>query len=90
MNFMENDALFFHSSLMHSTYVYSARIYPEANSSGNHLIVATACFDGKVRLWMINIEDDVGDKKTKANVVEDINVKAEKVLEQKASRFANE
>jgi len=68
---------------MHSTYVYSARIFPEVNSSGQHIIVATACYDGKVRLWKIDIESDVGQRKIRPEILEDINMKVDRVLEQK-------
>lgn len=49
LNYTENDAMFFICQLQHSSYVYSARFFPE-----NHgLVIATACYDGKVRLWSV-------------------------------------
>ena len=53
LNYTENDSKFLMGRpLMHPSYVYSAQIHPDAsNGSHGQLIVATACFDQKVRLW---------------------------------------
>jgi jouberin len=53
LNYTENDAMFFICSLLHSSYVYAARIYPETVQSGDTIVVATACYDGKIRLWTV-------------------------------------
>jgi len=39
-------------SLNHPSYVYCARIHPDYRFSGA-MFVATACFDGRVRLWLV-------------------------------------
>jgi len=53
LNYTENDSKFLLSKpLMHPSFVYSAQIHPDAsNGSSGNLMVATACFDQKVRLW---------------------------------------
>ena len=53
LNYTENDSKFLMCRpLMHPSYVYSAQIHPDAANGGHgQLIVATACFDQKVRLW---------------------------------------
>lgn len=45
--------------LQHPSYVYSAKIHPDASNGGQSgiLIIATACFDQKVRLWLCNTLD---------------------------------
>jgi len=53
LNYTENDEKFFVCQLLHSSYVYSARIFPDLESFNSVMIVATACFDGKVRLWSV-------------------------------------
>jgi WD40 repeat protein len=55
LNYTENDAYFFTTQLMHSSYVYGAKIFPETNSE-RPLLVATACFDQLVRLWSVPID----------------------------------
>lgn len=53
LNYTENDSKFLMCRpLMHPSYVYSAQIHPDASNGGlGKLLVATACFDQKVRLW---------------------------------------
>lgn len=50
LNFTENDNIFFLIQLMHPTFVYGAKFYPDELDS-SHLIIATVCFDQKVRIW---------------------------------------
>lgn len=56
MNYLENDSFFFICQLPHSSYVYAAQIYPSLSFSEQQLTIATACFDGKVRLWVVDVE----------------------------------
>jgi WD40 repeat protein len=57
LNYTENDAMFFICQLLHSSYVYAARILPGTSSLSQNIIVATACFDGKVRLWSVSTDE---------------------------------
>ena len=59
LNYTENDIKFLMCKpLMHPSYVYSAQIHPDAsNGTTDQLIVATACFDQKVRIWACNTID---------------------------------
>lgn len=57
LNYSENDAMFFICQLQHSSYVYAASIYPETGMMTGNLIIATACFDGKVRLWSVGTDE---------------------------------
>lgn len=43
--------MFFLTQLMHPSFVYGAKIYPVQDAA--HLIIATVCFDQKVRLWQV-------------------------------------
>ena len=41
---------------MHSSYVYSAQFFPDVSEDRNSkLIIATACFDAKVRIWIVHV-----------------------------------
>lgn len=51
-----NDRLFFITEFFHPTFVYGAKIHPTRENESN-LYVATICFDGKVRIWSVNIDD---------------------------------
>lgn len=42
--------------IKHPSYVYGAKIMPE-NIKMKRLIIATICFDGKVRIWMVEYRD---------------------------------
>lgn len=53
LNYTENDAMFFISQMLHSSYVHAAKIFPEQSQLDGKLLVATACFDQKVRLWHV-------------------------------------
>lgn len=43
------------TELYHPSFVYSAKIHPSHDDSV--LYIATICFDGKVRVWSVNIDD---------------------------------
>jgi jouberin len=59
LNYTENDAMFFISQMLHSSYVHAAKIFPEQSQLDGKLLVATACFDQKVRLWHV-LTDQTG------------------------------
>lgn len=50
--FNPGTADFLVASMQHPSYVYCARFHPEDKFEGQ-FIVATACYDGKVRIWML-------------------------------------
>ncbi len=52
LNYFENELKFKICDITHPAYVYSTSIYPE--NSNNLMILATACFDGIVRIYAIN------------------------------------
>lgn len=54
-NHIDNDDLFFVIELYHPSFVYGAKIHPQ--STPDYLYVATACYDKKVRIWQITVED---------------------------------
>lgn len=43
---------------MHPSYVYGAKIFPDSSSahSNRPQLIATACFDQLIRLWVVPIE----------------------------------
>lgn len=43
------------ATLNHPSYVYSAKIHPKRKGN-NFLIIATACFDAKIRFWYVNTD----------------------------------
>jgi len=43
-------------TLFHSSYVYSAKFYRDMDPY--NLIIATACFDSKVRVWRVDFENE--------------------------------
>ena len=51
LNYTENDDKFFWTQLMHPSFVYGAKFYPLPEPA--HYVVATACFDQKVRIWLV-------------------------------------
>ena len=53
-NYADNDHLFFVHELYHPSFVYGAQIHPSRDD--NYLFIATICFDGKVRIWSVNID----------------------------------
>jgi jouberin len=52
LNYFDNELTFKICDIPHPAYVYSTAIYPE--NSNNLMILATACFDGIVRIYAIN------------------------------------
>lgn len=44
--------------IKHPSYVYSAKFYPE-RFDYERLIVVTACFDGKIRVFYVDISKDL-------------------------------
>ncbi len=52
LNYFDNELQFKICDIQHPAYVYSTSIYPE--NSNNLMILATACFDGIVRIYAIN------------------------------------
>jgi len=59
LNYTENDAMYFMSHLLHPSFVYGAQFYPDYSyERHDRLIIATICYDQKVRLWMVSIGGD--------------------------------
>lgn len=60
-NYEENDETFFWCQLMHPSYVYAAKFYPDPNMhSERDLIVVTVCYDSRVRFWKVPTESMPG------------------------------
>lgn len=52
----EHDRTYYVTKLLHPSYVYSALFYPDVSEDKqSRLIIATACFDAKVRIWLVNV-----------------------------------
>lgn len=83
LNYTENDAMFFICQLLHSSYVYAARIFPEANQMSGNLVIATACFDGKVRLWTVGTDEAGIDAKLTPQIELTLTEKPQRTLNQK-------
>ena len=56
-DYTKNDATYYHDQLLHPSFVYSAKVYPESQIVGrDKLIIATACFDQKIRIWEVSLD----------------------------------
>lgn len=59
LHYSENDAMFFLTQLLHPSFVYGAKFYPDVTTNQERsLVVATACFDQKIRLWNVPVTGD--------------------------------
>ena len=56
LNFHNNDKAYFVTEILHPSFVYGAKIHPNARDSPDHLYIATICFDQWVRI--IHVEFD--------------------------------
>ncbi len=60
-DYTENERKLLLGTLQHPSYVYSAEFLPEyANKLRVNPVIATACFDGKVRVWVVKVDEDTG------------------------------
>eukprot|EP00826_Nyctotherus_ovalis_P049041 TRINITY_DN5858_c0_g1_i5.p1 TRINITY_DN5858_c0_g1~~TRINITY_DN5858_c0_g1_i5.p1 ORF type:complete len:607 (+),score=157.79 TRINITY_DN5858_c0_g1_i5:114-1934(+) len=58
-DYTENEQKLLLGILQHPSYVYSVEFLPEyANKLRINPVIATACFDGKVRIWILTIDED--------------------------------
>ena len=56
LNYTENDVMYYLCSLLHPSYVYAAHFYPDTSyERDERLIIASVCYDQKVRVWMVNV-----------------------------------
>ena len=54
LNYTENDAMYFMTSLPHPSYVYAAQFFPDYSTEREErLIITTICYDQKVRVWLV-------------------------------------
>jgi len=53
----ESERQLFVCELLHPAYVYSAKFYRDRDP--NCLIIASACFDAKVRVWRVDLENEI-------------------------------
>lgn len=57
LNYTENDTRYFVCQLLHPSYVYGGGFYPDtADERDSRLIVASVCYDQRVRLWLVNLD----------------------------------
>jgi jouberin len=78
IEFRDNDKIFKIYSIQHPSYVYSTIILPE--SSKEMMIIGTACFDGNVRIYLIDFIYDYGESKyqfSKINLLKQISINDE-------------
>lgn len=54
IDYIENESKYLLCTLLHSSYVYCSEYFSEYSTS-NKLIIASACFDSKVRIWIISL-----------------------------------
>jgi WD40 repeat protein len=55
-NYQDNDRLFFLTEIYHPSFVYGAKIHPRVREEG-FLYIATVCYDQKVRIWEVTVDD---------------------------------
>ena len=59
LNYTENDVMYYLTALLHPSYVYGAQFYPDTSfEKDTRLIIATVCYDRKVRLWQVDVGAD--------------------------------
>jgi len=59
LNYTENDEKYFCTSLLHPSYVYGAAFYPDFSyEKDSRLIIGSACFDQRIRVWMVYVGAD--------------------------------
>jgi WD40 repeat protein len=57
LNYTENDAKYFVCQLLHTSFVYAGGFYPDtAEERDTRLIVASVCYDQRVRLWLVSLD----------------------------------
>ena len=54
----ESERLLFICTLFHPSYVYSAKFLKDREFHYRKLVIASACFDAKVRVWRVDFEED--------------------------------
>jgi jouberin len=62
LEYLDNEKVFKIHSIPHPSYVYSTSIFPD-QSNKELMILATACFDGYVRIFLITFQYDTLSKK---------------------------
>lgn len=59
LNYTENDVKYFVTQLLHPSYVYACGFYPDtASENDSRLIIASVCYDQRVRLWLVSLDLD--------------------------------
>lgn len=49
--------MYYMTALLHPSYVYSSQFYPDTSyEKDERLVIATICYDQKVRLWLIKMD----------------------------------
>ena len=57
LNYTENDSKYFVGQLLHPSFVYGGGFYPDtAEERDSRLIIASVCYDQRVRLWLVNLD----------------------------------
>lgn len=53
----DNDKVFYMGTLIHPSFVHGAKFYPDnPDFAMDRKIVATACYDKKIRIYRINLD----------------------------------
>jgi hypothetical protein len=74
LNYTENDAKYFCEQLLHPSFVYGASFYPDtAMESDTRLIIATICYDQRVRLWLVSLGSD-GRAQSDGEMITELNI----------------
>lgn len=51
--------MYYVTALLHPSYVYAAQFFPDTSfERDSRLIIATVCYDRKVRLWQVDVGGD--------------------------------
>lgn len=60
LNYTENDSKYFVGQLLHPSFVYACGFYPDtAEERDSRLIIASVCYDQRVRLWLVSLDMDL-------------------------------
>ena len=66
LNYHVNDKKFFIKEVMHPSFVYGAKIHPNARDSPEELYIATICFDQKVRIIRVEFDSENPENQNRA------------------------
>ena len=89
LRYLVNDYRFLLEEMFHPSFVYGAKFHPSRNEGW--LYIGTICFDQKVRIWGVNVDDfENGNVKSEVNAIKSITDKPDISIGTKKGLFAED